>query len=283
MTVRVGRFIIAPRCPAMGRRVAVIGCGNMGSAIAKGLIESGWTSADQIIATHPRAQRAGALHEALGIETTTDNGAAIQGADIVLLGVKPQVIKEALKDLRGRFVAGQLVISIAAGISTRFIEYYTGDAPVVRSMPNLAVTVGLGATAICAGHHALPDHMALAREVFEAVGMVEEVRESQMDAVTGLSGTGPMYVFYMIEALSDAGVKVGLPRDVATRLAMQTVRGSAQLALTSGVHPAALKDMVSSPGGTSITALHVLRRHGFASILMDAVEVATKRSAELGE
>lgn len=267
----------------MGKRVAVIGCGNMGSAIVRGLLEAGWTDPTHVVVTNPRTEKAQALETDLGVRALTDNAAAAGDADIVLLAVKPQFIKEALKDLRGTLRPDQLVISIAAGISTGFIEYYTGEAPVVRCMPNLAVTVGMGATAISPGTHARPEHVALARAIFEAVGIVEEVHESLLDAATGLSGTGPMYVFTMIEALSDAGVKVGLPRDVATRLAMQTVRGSAHLAQQSHDHPAALRDLVSSPGGTSITALHVLRKAGFSAILMDAVEAATRRSAELGE
>ncbi len=267
----------------MARKVTVIGCGNMGSAIARGLIDVGWVDQSNITATHPRADRAEELAKELGIPTSTDNRSAIKDADIIILGVKPQVIKEALKDLRGRLKPNQLVISIAAGISTHFIEYYTGETPVVRSMPNLAVTVGKGATAIAAGSHANGNHMQTAREIFEAVGTVEEVQEYLMDAVTGLSGTGPMYVFHLIEAMSDAGVKTGLPRDVAARLAMQTVRGSAHLAQQSPHHPAALKDQVTSPGGTAITALHVLRQKSFAAIVMDAVEAASKRSAELGE
>jgi pyrroline-5-carboxylate reductase len=267
----------------MSRKVAVIGCGNMGSAVVRGLLEAKWTDADSVTATNPHPDRLKALQRQLGIHTSNDNARAAKDADIILLGVKPQIIKYALKDLRGHVRPDQLVISIAAGISTRFIEYYTEGAPVVRSMPNLAATVGMGATALAPGTHAKPEHMALAREVFEAVGIVEEVHESLMDAVTGLSGTGPMYVFYLVEAMSDAGVKVGLPRDVATRLAMQTVRGSARLAQLSDLHPAQLKDQVSSPGGTSITALHVLQRAGFAATVMDAVEAATKRSAELGE
>ncbi|MGB1586239.1 MAG: pyrroline-5-carboxylate reductase [Thermoplasmatota archaeon] len=267
----------------MKYRLAVIGCGNMGSAIVEGLLEQGWAKPEQIIATNPAADKVEELIERLGIQGTTDNVAAAREADIVLLGVKPQIIKAALKELRNTVTPPQLVISIAAGISTRFIEYYLPDVPVARSMPNLAVTVGMGATAICAGQAAKPEDLAQVRAIFEAVGTVEEVHENLMDAVTGLSGTGPMYVFHLIEALADAGVKVGLPRAVAQRLAMQTVRGSARLAQMSDDHPAALKDQVTSPGGTAIAALHVLRKNGFSAILMDAVEAARDRSAELGE
>jgi pyrroline-5-carboxylate reductase len=264
-------------------KLAVIGCGNMGTAIVRGLLEVGWAKKSDIIATNPSKEKAELLHEGLGIATTTDNVAAVTGAEVVLLGVKPQIIKLALKELRGVTKKDQLVISIAAGISTGYIEYFLADTPVVRSMPNLAVTVGMGATAIAPGAHANSTHVAATRAVFESVGMVEEVPEGLMDAVTGLSGTGPMYIFHVLEALADAGVKMGLSRPVATRLSIQTVAGAAKLAETSGMHPAALKDQVTSPGGTAITALHVLRRNAFDAILMDAVEAATRRSAELGE
>lgn len=267
----------------MQYRIAVIGCGNMGQAVVRGLVASGWAQKSQIIATNPDPEKADQLAATLGIATDTDNAVAARQADIVLLGVKPQIIKYALKDLRGVIQPKQLVISIAAGISTRFIEFYFQEAPVIRCMPNLAVTVGMGASAMCPGHNVLPEHMETARAIFEAVGTVEEVPESLMDAVTGLSGTGPMYVFHLLEALADAGVKCGLPREVAMRLAMQTVRGSARLAQTSDQHPAALKDLVTSPGGTAIAALHVLRREAFSAIVMDAVEAATQRSAHLGD
>ncbi len=255
----------------------------MGQAVVRGLVASGWTNKHEIVATNPDKDKAKSLAIELGIATDTDNAIAAARAQIILLGVKPQIIKSALKDLRGIIQPNQLVISIAAGISTRFIEYYLPEVPVIRCMPNLAVTVGMGATAISAGANVTPEHMATARSIFEAVGTVETVHEGMMDAVTGLSGTGPMYVFHLIEALSDAGVKCGLPREVASRLAMQTVRGSARLAQTSDLHPAALKDQVTSPGGTAIAALHVLRKEAFSAVLMDAVEAATKRSAELGE
>ncbi len=267
----------------MEYRLAVIGCGNMGQAVVRGLVASGWTNKHEIVATNPDKDKARALAVELGIATDTDNAAAATQAEIILLGVKPQIIKTALKDLRGVIKPNQLVISIAAGISTRFIEYYLQDVPVIRCMPNLSVTVGMGATAMSPGANVTPEHLETARGIFEAVGMVEVVNENLMDAVTGLSGTGPMYVFHLIEALADAGVKCGLPRDIASRLAMQTVRGSARLAQTSDLHPAALKDQVTSPGGTAIAALHVLRKEAFSAVLMDAVEAATRRSAELGE
>lgn len=267
----------------MGKNITVIGCGNMGSAIVEGLLEAGWTEPNHITVAGPNRHRVQDLADRLHVNAKTDNEDAVAGAEVVLLCVKPQIMVDVLHQIQPVLNTKTLVISIAAGISIDTIEAYGGEAPVIRSMPNLAVTVGMGATAISPGTHAKPEHLATAREIFESVGIVELVPEYLLDAVTGLSGTGPMYVFYMIEALSDAGVKVGLSRAISTRLAMQTVRGSGKLAEEADVHPAALKDMVSSPGGTSITALHVLRKQGYAAILMDAVEAATKRSQELGQ
>jgi pyrroline-5-carboxylate reductase len=267
----------------MGKRLAVIGCGNMGSAVVRGLLGVKWTTPGQVVASHPKKERAAAIAKALGIECLTSNLKAAESADVVLLGVKPLIMPEVLAELRGAVAKGTLVLSMAAGVKTRTIEDALPGVPVVRSMPNLAATVGLGATAISPGAHASKAHVALARQVFEAVGTVEEVPEKLMDAVTGLSGTGPMYVFHLVEAMADAGVKVGLSRDVASRLAIQTLIGSAHLARDSHLHSAALKDQVTSPGGTAIAALHVLRREGFQAIVMDAVEAATRRAQELGQ
>lgn len=267
----------------MGKRLAVIGCGNMGSAVVRGLLGVKWTTPGQVVASHPKKERAAAIAKALGVECLTSNLKAASSAEVVLLGVKPQIMPEVLAELRGAVSSRTLVLSMAAGVKTRTIEEALPGVPVVRSMPNLAATVGLGATAISPGAHASKAHVALARQVFEAVGTVEEVPEKLMDAVTGLSGTGPMYVFHLVEAMADAGVKVGLSRDVASRLAIQTLIGSAHLARDSHLHAAALKDQVTSPGGTAIAALHVLRREGFQAIVMDAVEAATRRAAELGQ
>jgi pyrroline-5-carboxylate reductase len=267
----------------MGKRLAVVGCGNMGSAIVRGLLAVKWTTAGQVVASHPKKDRAAAIAKALGIEALTDARKAVAGADVVLLGVKPQILPEVLAELKGAMPRKALVLSLAAGVKTKVIEDALPGNAVVRSMPNLAATVGMGATALAPGRHADKAHVALARQVFEAVGTVEEVPEKLMDAVTGLSGTGPMYVFHLVEAMADAGVKVGLSRDVASRLALQTLIGSAHLARDSHLHSAALKDQVTSPGGTAIAALHVLRREGFQAIVMDAVEAATRRAQELGQ
>jgi pyrroline-5-carboxylate reductase len=265
----------------MAKRLAVIGCGNMGSAILGGLLRNKWTTPSHLVASHPR--RASQLSKELGIRVVASNRKAAEDANVIVLAVKPQILPDVLEELGGHVAADALVVSVAAGVSTRRIEESLPGIAVVRSMPNLAATVGMGATAIAPGVHADLQHLKVARSVFEAVGEVEEVPERLMDAVTGLSGTGPMYVFHLAEALADAGVKVGLSREVASRLAMQTVLGSARLAQQSHLHPAALKDQVTSPGGTAIAALHVLRREGFQAIIMDAVEAATRRSMELGE
>lgn len=270
------------RRPAATPRLAVIGPGNMAGAIVRGLVRSGWTTPARITASHPDAKRAAALAKALGVACVTDPRKAVAGADVVLLGVKPQILPEVLARLEGAILPTQLVLSLAAGFSTARIEAALPGVAVVRSMPNLAATVGLGATAVTPGKHATRADLERAKAIFASVGVVEEVPERLMDAVTGLSGTGPMYVFHLVEALADAGVKVGLSRDVASRLAMATLMGSAKLAQESHLHPAALKDQVTSPGGTAIAALHVLRREGFQAIVMDAVEAAAKRSAELG-
>jgi len=254
----------------------------MGQAVVRGLLKAQWATPAQLVASHPDPVRCEALSKSLGIRVVPSNAACVQGAEAILLGVKPQILKDILQELKGVVRKEQMVLSIAAGVSTATIESVLPDVPVVRSMPNLPVTVGLGATAIAPGSKASRQHMDLARAIFQSVGIVEEVPEKLLDAVTGLSGTGPLYVFHFLEAMGDAGVKVGLSRATAVRLAMQTLEGSARLALLSGKHPGELRDQVTSPGGTAITALHVLRKEAFSAIVMDAVEAAAKRSKELG-
>ena len=263
-------------------RIAVLGAGNMGRALVRGMLKAEWARAENFVATTRRPESAAQLSKELGIEAHTDNLRAAQGAQVVVLAVKPQILPAIMEEVRPAISQGDLVVSIAAGISTATIEAALPGATVVRTMPNLPVTVDAGATAICRGKHARPEHAAIARAVFESVGVVVEVDEYLMDAVTGLSGTGPMYVFQLIEGLADAGVKVGLSRDVAMALTVQTVLGAAKLAQQSDEHPARLKDRVTSPGGTAITALHTMERGGLRAILIDAVEAATKRSEELG-
>ncbi|MBN2496999.1 MAG: pyrroline-5-carboxylate reductase [Deltaproteobacteria bacterium] len=269
-------------------RVTCIGSGNMGQALLQGLIRSGRLRPARITATDHRADRLREIAAALGVRTARDNAEACRKADLVILAVKPQILDRVLAEIAPALQPGTLLISIAAGFSTALIErLLAGEGParprVVRAMPNIAATVRAAATAICPGHFARRADLALARRLFETCGTVTLVDESLMDAVTGLSGTGPMYVFIIIEALSDAGVKVGLGRQQATQLAIQTVVGAAQMVQQTGSHPIFLKDLVTSPGGTAINALYSMEKTGLRAVLMDAVEAATRRSRELGE
>lgn len=264
------------------RRIAVLGAGNMGCALLRGMLKARWARPANLSATTRRPEVAEALSRELGIRVHTDNARAAAEADVLVVGVKPQILPQILQEVQPHVPAGRLVISIAAGVGTHTLEDALPGASVVRSMPNLPVHVDAGATAYCLGRHARPEDDEAARAIFESVGTAHRVDEYLMDAVTGLSGTGPMYVFQLIEGLADAGVKVGLSREVATALTIQTVLGAAKLAQATGEHPARLKDRVTSPGGTAITALHTMERGGLRAILIDAVEAATKRSEELG-
>lgn len=266
-----------------GKRIAVIGAGNMGTALLEGVLAAAWGRANNCMVTNPHTRRLTALKQRHKVQTTKVNRKAAQWADVVIIAVKPQILDNVLEEIGSAARKGQLYISIAAGVTTEHIESFLGPGvPVVRSMPNVPVTVGAGATAICPGAHAAREHLQMARTLFEAVGIAVDVPEHLMDAVTGLSGSGPMYVFQILEGLADAGVKVGLSREVSTVLATQTVLGAARMAQESGEHPGRLKDMVTSPGGTAITALHSLERNRLRAILMDAVEAATDRSKALG-
>jgi pyrroline-5-carboxylate reductase len=265
------------------KKIAVIGAGNMGTALIRGLVKAKWCSPERVMATHPRDEKTDALAKEFKIKTANDNAKAAEWADVVVLAVKPQILPAVMKEIAGEVGKEKLIVSIAAGVTTATIEDAFGKVPVIRTMPNIATTVELGATALCVGRYANEVHREMARSIFEAVGMVVKVPEDLMDAVTGLSGTGPMYIFQIIEGLSDAGVKVGMSRHIASALAIQTVLGAAKMAQTLKKHPAELKDLVTSPGGTAITALHSLERNRLRAILMDAVEAATNRSRELGQ
>ncbi len=266
------------------KTIAVIGAGNMGTALLRGILASGWGHKRRLVASHPKAAKAAAIRKELGIRVFPSNREAAAAADILILGVKPQILDPVLAEIRPAVSAGKLVVSIAAGFPTARIEAALGEkVAVVRAMPNVAAVVRLSATVLCAGRRAGRKELAQARKIFESIGLVVELPEYQLDAVTGLSGSGPMYVFQIIEGLSDAGVRVGLSRDVSTALTVQTVLGAAKMAEVLKVHPGILKDQVTSPGGTAIAALHSLERNRLRAILMDAVEAATARSKELGE
>lgn len=266
------------------KRLAFIGGGNMAEALLRGILSANRLQPTDILATDVRAERLAYLQATYGIGVASDNGEAVRQAETVLLAVKPQVMAPVLEGLTGAIGEKQLVVSIAAGISTAAIaEVFPKPVRVVRVMPNTPALVLEGMSVLTRGRHATPQDLETARRLFEAVGKVAIVDESLMDAVTGLSGSGPAYVFLIIEALSDAGVKVGLPRDVSLALAAQTVRGSARLVMETGKHPGELKDMVTSPGGTTIAGLHALEQGAVRAALVNAVEAATRRSQELGK
>jgi pyrroline-5-carboxylate reductase len=266
------------------KTIGFLGAGNMAEAMIRGLVRGGHVPADRIVASAPRRERLDQLASAYGIAVTSSNSDLARRADVLVLSVKPQILPKVLREVSGEIRHHTLVISIAAGIDTASIEeLLPGDMRVVRSMPNTPALVGAAATAISAGKTANDEDMALARFVFDAVGMTVVLDESQLDAVTGLSGSGPAYIFLILEALADAGVKVGLSRRNAQQLAAQTVMGSAKLLLETDEHPGKLKDMVTSPGGTAIAGLHTLEEGGLRTTLMNAVESATKRARELGQ
>jgi pyrroline-5-carboxylate reductase len=266
------------------KRIAIIGGGNMGMALAKGILQTDWAKAEHIMVAEPLKTRLEHIRKAVPqVKASHSNTEAAEFADIVVLAVKPQIMLKVVEEVKPALKDSKLVVSVAAGVTTASIEKKVGGkVPVVRAMPNIAAVVREAATAICPGKYATEEHMASAAHIFESVGIVAEVEESLMDAVTGLSGTGPMYVFQILEGLTDAGVKVGLSRDVASVLAVQTLIGSSKLIQETKEHPAKLKDLVTSPGGTAISALHSLERGGLKAMLIDAVEVASQRSSELG-
>ncbi len=269
---------------ALGKKIAFLGTGNMAEALVKGLLRAGTAGADEIVCSEPRKERRDEIQQRYGVAVTGDNAAAAEQADIVVLSVKPQTMDQLLDQIAPAIDHRKLVISIAAGVPILSIARKLGaGVRIVRTMPNTPALVGAGATALARGAHATDSDLEQARALFQAVGVAVIVEEHHLDAVTGLSGSGPAYVYLAIEALADGGVKVGLARPVAMALAAQTVLGSAKLVLESGEHPGRLKDQVTSPGGTSIAGVHALESGGFRAALIAAVEAATKRSRELGE
>ncbi len=266
-----------------GKRLAFIGGGDMAEALLKGFLAARLFPPEALCVSDVREDRLAFLARTYGIGTTPDNAVAAHQADILVLAVKPQVVRPVVDGLRQVVSPTALLVSIAAGISTASLEeQFAHPVRVIRVMPNTPALVLEGASALARGRHASGEDLALAQQLFRAVGTTVVVGESLMDAVTGLSGSGPAYVFVIIEALADAGVRAGLPRDVAQALAAQTVRGAARMVLETGKHPGALKDMVASPGGTTIAGLHALERGALRGTLMDAVEAAARRSRELG-
>ncbi len=267
------------------KKICILGTGNMGEALINGLIKSGSSRPQNIICTDVREQRLESVKKSYGVITTTDNNEAVRLSEIVIYAVKPQIMAAVLKETNTYLDMSKLIISIAAGVPLPAIELLLNkELRLIRVMPNVAVAVRQGATAIAAGKHILEGDLKLARAIFESVGETVFISENiLMDAITGLSGCGPAYIFLIVDALADAGVKVGLSRQDALFLAIQTVLGAAALLKETNEHPGKLKDMVTSPGGAAIAGLHTLEEGGLRTTLMNAVEAATKRSKELGE
>jgi pyrroline-5-carboxylate reductase len=266
-----------------GKKLAVLGAGKLGGILLRAYLKQGLFVSNCVTATVRHAERAAALAKELGVAITTDNREAVRGADIILLMVKPQTVAEVLQEIATE------IVSVAASVSTGFVEQQLAAAAggkrdevaVARAMPNTPAAVGCGMTAICGGTHASPEHLEIARSMFDAVGRTIVLDEKHMDSVTGLSASGPAFAYIILESLAEAGVKVGLPRDVATLLAAQTMKGSASVVLETGDHPALLKDAVTTPAGCTIDGILELEEGKLRVTLIKAVVKATSRAGEL--
>jgi pyrroline-5-carboxylate reductase len=268
---------------AAALQIGFIGAGRMATALAKGLVRAQCASPDSITASDVEAAAREHFVRETGCAASASNVDTVRHARIVVLAVKPQSMPAVLQELKPLLGPEQLVISIAAGVTLATLADALGaQRRLVRVMPNTPCLVGKGASGFSLGGAATPDDGGLVERLLSTVGIAVQLPERLLDAVTGLSGSGPAYAFQVIEALSDGGVRVGLPRDVATRLAAQTLLGAAEMVLTTGQHPAALKDAVASPGGTTIAGLHALEQSAMRAGLINAVVAATERSQELG-
>ncbi|HWL52061.1 MAG TPA: pyrroline-5-carboxylate reductase [Chthoniobacteraceae bacterium] len=263
-------------------KLGFLGCGKMATALVGGVVKAGLYPPEAIRVSDACRAAMERLCTATGVQPAADNRTLAAEVDALVLCVKPGDAEPALEALRGE-LKGKLLISIAAGLTLKRLEKAAGDTVrVVRVMPNTPALIGVGASAFSPGRGVTPDDLRRVQEIFDAVGYSVEVKENLLDAVTGLSGSGPAYVFVMIEALADGGVRMGLPRDLALKLAAQTVLGSASLVMEKGEHPAVLKDQVASPGGTTIAGLEALEAGALRATLIHAVRAATERSRELG-
>lgn len=264
------------------KKLAVLGVGKLGGILLRAYLKQELFSQKRVTATVAHPEKAAALTKELGVTVKTENRKAMQDADIVLLCVKPKVIGEVLKEIASELNEKALVISVAASVPTGYIEQHLSKkVPVVRVMPNTPSAVGCGMTGICSGVHAGAEHLDTARAMFDAVGRTVVVDEKNMDAVTGLSASGPAFAYIILESLAEAGVKVGLPRDVATLLAAQTMKGAASVVLETGDHPALLKDAVTTPAGCTIDGILELEEGKLRVTLIKAVVKATSRAGEL--
>lgn len=266
----------------LNQKLAILGCGKMGAILLQGFFKQGLISADEVVATVQHADKCKTLSNQLGIPFATNNREAVQNADIVLICVKPQVAPQLLEEISGTVRSNQLLISIVASVPIQYIrQRLLGDIAVIRAMPNTPALVGAAMTAITASPLVQPHHMEIAKLLFESVGRVVAVDEKHMDAVTGLSASGPAFAFIILESLAEAGVKVGLPRDLATTLAAQMLFGSAQLVLETGHHPALLKDAVTTPAGCTVDGIIELEKGRLRVTLINAVVKATQRARQL--
>jgi len=268
----------------LSEKIGVIGAGKIGSAIVRGIIGAGLAKKESVMASDVSAELRQAIAQEAGIKTTANNGELCAFADIVVLAVKPQIVDPVAREIAKTIGKSKLVVSVAAGVPIARIEtHLQPDARVVRVMPNIPCVVGAGAAGFAGGSHATAADLEKVGAILNSFGIGLPVEEKYLDAVTGLSGSGPAYVFLFMEALADGGVQVGLARDVALKLAMQTVYGAARMALEGKKHLGELKDEVTSPGGTTIAGLYAMEQKGFHGTVMDAVVSATKRSQELGK
>jgi pyrroline-5-carboxylate reductase len=264
------------------KRVAFLGAGKMGGILLEALLKNNLLSPRLTRATVQHEERAQLLRSKLGIDVGTDNAAAVKGADIILIAVKPQVVQDVVREIHGQITPAQLIVSVAASVPTAMIESGLPEKiPVVRAMPNTPCSIGSGMTAICRGKSADASHVALTCKMFDVVGRTVVIDEKHMDAATGLSASGPAYIYIILESLAEAGVKVGLPRDVATLLAAQMTMGAARVVLETGDHPALLKDAVTTPAGCTVDGIMELEEGKLRVTLIKAVVRATQRAKEL--
>jgi len=263
-------------------RVAVLGAGKMGTLLLQAMLEKGLLTKDCISGTVQHAEKAKAVHKELGIAVGVDNYVAVKEADVVLICVKPQQVGQVLEQIAPAMNPGKLIISVAASVPTDYMEKRLPDGvPIVRAMPNTPALVGAGMTALCKGRFAEKSHIEFTRTLFDSVGLSVVVDEKHMDAVTGLSASGPAFIYIIIESLTDAGVKCGLPRELATQLAAQTTMGAAKVVLETGDHPALLKDAVTTPAGCTIDGILELEEGKLRVTLIKAVVKAAQRAKEL--
>jgi pyrroline-5-carboxylate reductase len=262
--------------------LAILGAGRMGEALLGGLLRSGWAEASQVICTVRSPERARVLAESYGVRATTDSPSAAAEADVLVCSVKPQNMRALLETIAPKVHPGQTVVSVAAGVPTTVIEALLPDGvPVVRVMSNVPVQVDEAMSAIAPGRHAAAEHLALAEAVLGHVGKVVHLAEEHLDAVTALSGSGPAYFFLLAEAMIDAGILLGLSRDISSELVIQTMVGSAKMLRDTGRHPVELREAVTSPGGTTIAAIRVLEEERVRAAFLNAIEAAKRRSEEL--